>query len=104
MLTFKGCGAICLVDFEWELAKETNNLSKHGVDFSTVPMAFEDPQSLILPDGTHSGQEDRYYCIGHDGAGILTVRFTLRKGIIRMIGAGYWRKQRQFYEKTNHSI
>jgi hypothetical protein len=39
--------------------------------------------------------------VGADGRGILTVRFTLRGGNIRVIGAGYWRKQQQAYEKTN---
>jgi uncharacterized DUF497 family protein len=89
------------VAFEWDRAKETENAGKHGVDFSTVPAAFDDPRRLILPDASHSGNEKRFYCIGHDGAGILTVRFTLRAGNIRVIGAGYWRKQKQAYEKAN---
>jgi hypothetical protein len=33
---------------------------------------------------------------------VLTVRFTLRVGNIRVIGAGYWRKQKELYEKENH--
>ena len=88
--------------FEWDLAKEEANLEKHGVDFSTVPAAFDDPQRLMVEDAAHSASESRYYCIGHDGRGILTVRFTLREGNIRVIGAGYWRKQKEFYEKENH--
>lgn len=92
------------MDFEWSLEKEAGNLAKHGMDFSTVPQAFEYPKSLIVPDAAHSALEARYYCIGHDGVGILTVRFTMRKRIIRVIGAGYWRKQKQFYEKTNHTL
>lgn len=90
------------MSFEWDLAKEDANLEKHGVDFSTVPTAFDDPKRLIVPDAAHSGTERRFYCIGHDGRGILTVRFTLREGNIRVIGAGYWRKQKEAYEKANH--
>lgn len=87
--------------FEWDVAKEAANIGKHGVGFTTVPTAFEDPQRLIVPDAAHSAGEERFYCIGHDGTGILTLRFTLRKGNIRVIAAGYWRKQKQAYEKAN---
>ncbi len=65
-------------------------------------VAFDDPRRLIVPDASHSGDEPRYYCVGDDGHGILTVRFTIRGENIRVIGAGYWRKQQQTYEKTNH--
>lgn len=84
--------------FEWDSAKEASNLRKHGVDFSTVANAFEDPKLLIVPNAKHSSAESRFYAIGHDGRGVLTVRFTLRGGSIRVIGAGYWRKQRKNYE------
>lgn len=88
--------------FEWDAAKEAANLEKHGVDFSTVPEAFDDPRRLVVEDAAHSAFEPRFYCIGHDGRGILTVRFTLRDENIRVIGAGYWRKQKEVYEKENH--
>ena len=45
--------------------------------------------------------ETRWQLVGFDGVGILTVRFTLRRGWVRVIGAGYWRKQKQIYEKEN---
>jgi uncharacterized protein len=32
----------------------------------------------------------------------LTVRFTYREGVVRIIGAGYWRKGRRIYERENH--
>ena len=37
--------------------------------------------------------------MGRVGGRILTVRFTFREGIIRIIGAGYWRKERRVYEQ-----
>lgn len=88
--------------FEWDSSKEAANLKKHGVDFSTVPVAFDDSRRLVVEDVAHSASEPRYYCIGHDGRGILTVRFTLKEGNVRVIGAGYWRKQKEVYEKENH--
>ena len=56
---------------------------------------------VIALDTAHSSIEPRYFCFGRVGAGILTVRFTYRAGVIRIIGAGYWRKGRQIYEREN---
>ena len=39
--------------------------------------------------------EIRWQLVGFDGQGILTVRFTLRRGLIRLIGARYWSKQKK---------
>jgi hypothetical protein len=58
---------------------------------------------VIAEDVAHSADEARYYCFGRDrsGAGILTARFTMRSGRIRIIGAGYWRKGKRLYEQAN---
>lgn len=89
---------------EFDPVKEATNLAKHGVDFSTVPRVFEDPDRLIVPNLKHCPSEPRFYAIGDDGHGVLTVRFTIRGDALRVIGAGYWRKQKKAYEnqkKTN---
>ncbi len=39
--------------------------------------------------------------MGVVGEGILTVRFTYRGNVIRIYGAGYWRKERKIYEDQN---
>ena len=52
-------------------------------------------------DLKHSAVEERFYLMGWAGGGVMTVRFTLREGIIRILGAGYWRKGKAVYEKTN---
>ncbi len=74
---------------------------KHGVDFSTVPFAFDDPHRLFLRYPGLTLDEVRWQLVGFDGCGTLTVRFTLRGGTIRIIGAGYWRKQKEIYESQN---
>jgi len=89
------------VRLEFDPDKEAVNLAKHGVDFSTVRKVFEDPQRMIVPNRTHSSDEPRFYAVGHDGVGVLTVRFTLHGEAIRVIGAGYWRKQKKAYEDQN---
>lgn len=64
--------------------------------------AFADPRRVIAEDVSHSSADERrFYCFGRIGEGILTVRFTWRDGIIRIIGAGYWRRGKRIYEQQN---
>ena len=87
--------------FEWDPEKDLVNQVKHGVSFSEAQIAFADPDRVIAEDLSHSHSEKRYYCFGKAGEDILTVRFTYRHGLIRIIGAGYWRKGKQIYEREN---
>ena len=87
--------------YEWDKEKDTQNRKKHGVSFALAQRAFLDPHRIIAEDAEHSADEDRYYCIGRVGQGIMTVRFTYRKNIIRIYGAGYWRKGKKLYEEQN---
>ncbi len=88
-------------EFDWNEDKDIENQVKHGVSFSLAQRAFLDPRRVILKDLIHSRGEERYYCIGRVEDGILTVRFTYRETVIRIIGAGYWGKGRRTYEKQN---
>ena len=89
--------------FEWDEAKNLDNLREHRVSFFDAQHAFLDTKRVIAEDLNHSEEEQRYYCFGlnRDGTGILTVRFTYRNGHIRIFGAGYWRKGRKVYEQAN---
>ena len=87
--------------FEWDDAKNAVNVEKHGVAFADAQRAFLDPKRVILKDVGHSESEDRFFCIGRVGEGIMTVRFTYRTSKIRIFGAGYWRKGKQIYEARN---
>ena len=87
--------------FEWDEAKNEENQSKHGISFLTAQQAFLDPRRVIVEDITHSTEEDRYYCMGLVDEGVLTVRFTYRSNVIRIYGAGYWRKGKKIYEDKN---
>ena len=89
------------VRFEWDETKNRENRRKHGISFETAQYAFADPRRVIAEDLAHSRDEQRYYCFGQVGGGILTVRFTYRGQVIRIIGAGYWRKGKQIYEEVN---
>ncbi|MGH8455233.1 MAG: BrnT family toxin [Nevskiales bacterium] len=87
--------------FEWDPGKELENQRKHGVTFAFAQQAFLDPRRVIAEDLGHSQAEKRYYCFGRVGDSILTVRFTYRNRVIRIFGAGHWRKGKRIYEQEN---
>lgn len=89
------------VRFEWDAAKDRDNQGKHHVTFAMAQFVFADPRRVIALDTAHSSSEERYFCFGETGGGILTVRFTYRYGVIRIFGAGYWRKGKRIYEREN---
>ena len=87
--------------FEWDPAKDQENQEKHGVAFALAQLAFADPRRVFAKDHSHSSTEERYYCFGQVGDGVLTVRFTYRSDVIRIYGAGFWRRGRRVYEREN---
>jgi len=87
--------------FDWDDAKSLANQAKHGLSFSQAQYAFADPDRIIARDLDHSDEEERFYCFGRVGEGIATVRFTYRDEVIRIFGAGYWRKGKRIYEREN---
>ena len=87
--------------FEWDSEKDLINQDKHGVSFAKAQYAFADPDRVIAEDLNHCAGEERYYCFGKVGDVVMTVRFTYRHSIIRIFGAGYWRKGKRIYEREN---
>ena len=87
--------------FESDEAKDRVNRRKHGVSFDRAQYAFFDPNRIIAEDLSHSGSEQRFFCFGWVDGGVMTVRFTYRKGRIRIFGAGYWRKGKKIYEQQS---
>ncbi len=92
---------MALTKFEWDEKKNNENQKKHGVSFEIAQYAFADAKRIIAEDLSHSDKEKKYYCFGKVNDGIITVRFTFRKNIIRIYGAGYWRKGKKIYEDKN---
>ncbi len=87
--------------FDWDENKNTQNQEKHNVSFEQAQYAFADELRIIAEDLEHSQEEKRYFCFGNVDGEILTVRFTYRDNVIRIFGAGYWRKGKKTYEE-NH--
>jgi uncharacterized protein len=88
-------------DFEWDDDKNQENILKHGVSFREAQEAFKDDKRIIAEDLDHSAHEERWFCFGMVNNQIMTVRFTFRGNRIRIYGAGYWRKGKNFYEEKN---
>ncbi len=87
--------------FEWDARRDQENQKKHGVSFAKAQFAFADPKRVIAEDLSHRFREKRYYCFGWVDGGVLTVRFTYRSNVIRIFGAGYWRKGKRIYEQEH---
>ena len=88
--------------FDWDAQKDRANQKKHTVSFASAQHAFADPCRVIAEDRSHSTPgEKRFFCFGLAAGGVMTVRFTYRGNVIRIFGAGYWRKGKQVYEREN---
>ena len=83
-----------LLKFEWDEDKNKLNYKKHGIDFETAMLVFNDLQRIEI-------YEDRYNTIGmvHD---VLFVVYTERKENIRLISARLATKtERSIYYDTD---
>ena len=89
-------------DFIWNERKERTNILKHHINFYTAAKAFNDPHKKIFIDEKHSINEERYFCIAKVEGRVLTVHFTYRDKLIRIIGAGYWRQGKEYYENKEN--
>ena len=74
--------------FEWDSAKATENLSKHGVSFEEAATVFRDTLSQTGHDPDHSVGEERLVIFGVATNGrLLVVAHTERGDTIRIISA-----------------
>lgn len=86
---------------EWDEMKNQLNRKKHGIDFETAMLVFNDLQRIEIYDEEHSITEDRYNTIGlvED---VLFVVYTERKDNIRLISARVATpKERSIYYDEN---
>jgi len=75
------------MQFEWDKAKNIENIRKHEIDFADVPEMFDSPMLIELDDRFAYGEE-RWFGIGFLGNGTAVVIWTERQSdIIRIISA-----------------
>ncbi|WP_019677209.1 BrnT family toxin [Arsukibacterium perlucidum] len=53
-----------MIKFEWNIAKASSNLKKHGVSFSEAQSVFYDEFALQFFDAESSEAEDRFLMLG----------------------------------------
>jgi len=93
--TFSG-----FIGFEWNDGNSNKNRVKHNVLNGEGEEVFFNQPLIVLDDKKHSKKERRLAAFGvADSGRRLTVVFTLRKDMIRVISARDMnKKERMFYE------
>ena len=91
---------------EWDPAKNRGNKTKHGIDFETAQLVFDDPSFVSFIERVEDGEE-RWHAIGmiEDVLLIVAVHAYRVEGsdeVIRMISARRaTSRDRKLYEKAN---
>jgi uncharacterized DUF497 family protein len=65
------------MEFEWDEKKNTENIHKHGLDFTEAVNIFQNPLLMKL-DTRHDYTEERYIGIGTLNGRIIVIIYTKR--------------------------
>ena len=90
---------------EWDRAKNETNRTKHGIDFETAQLIFDDPFCITFVERVTDGEE-RWHAIGSiEKIILLVVVHTYREEnseqVIRIISARRATpKERRLYDQT----
>lgn len=79
-----------MIKFDWDPAKATANIKKHGVSFEEAKSAFYDELAIQFFDDDHSSDEERFLLLGMStGSRLLLVPHCERAAghTIRIISA-----------------
>nr|CAA6829384.1 MAG: Unknown protein [uncultured Thiotrichaceae bacterium] len=77
------------LSFEWDEAKASSNLNKHGVFFDEAKTVFLDDHARLISDPDHSEAEDRYILLGYSEKSrmLLVCHFYRDDEVVRLISA-----------------
>jgi uncharacterized protein len=80
-----------MIRFEWDEAKNRSNKKKHGIDFGTAQLIFDDPHCISFIERVSDGEE-RWHAIGSiENIIVIVVVHTYREEVsdevIRIISA-----------------
>ncbi len=91
-----------IVGFDWDEGNIHKNEDKHGLKWTTIEEIFFNEPLLIIEDFKHSLTECRCVALGkNDYDDLVTVIFTVRKNLIRVISARTMsKKERIIYERA----
>lgn len=87
--------------FEWDEQKRRSNIEKHGLDFITAAEIF-DGRPIVTVQST-SLEEERFLTVGNVNNRFMTVVWTWRGDVIRLISARSARDQevRQYHAQID---
>ena len=90
-----------IVGFQWDEGNVDKNRTMDNVENWGCEQIFFNAPLLVAGDPRHSAKEERWAAFGHtDDGRLLTVVFTKRRNLIRVISARDMnRKERGFYEE-----
>jgi uncharacterized DUF497 family protein len=91
------------LEFEWDEAKNLENLRKHDVEFGTAKLVFDDPLGITYRADSDEAEEERWITIGSAGGeSVFFVVHTWRDHAVRLISARTaTRGERREYEEAN---
>ena len=88
------------MEFEWDPAKNADNLAKHGIDFEDAIRIFDGPTLDYIDDRADYGEE-RIVAVGEVNGIEIVVVYTVRGDRLRIISAREATKhERENYRKT----
>ena len=75
-------------EFQWDEDNSSKNWARHGISQTEAEQVFVNRPVIVTGDVAHSGTEARYFAFGRtDGGRLLTVVFTVRGRLLRVISA-----------------
>ncbi len=95
-----------MIRFEWDEEKNSANQKKHGIDFETARLVFEDPLCVTFVERIKGGEE-RWHALGSiENLIVIVVVHTYRVDdsdeVIRIISARRaTRHERNLYAQAN---
>ncbi len=95
-----------MIRFEWYEVKNRSNQAKHGIDFETARLIFDDPHCITFVERVINGEE-RWHAMGSiEKIIVLLVVHTYREEasdeVIRIISARRaTRHERNLYAQAN---
>jgi hypothetical protein len=92
------------MEFEWDEAKNQQNIAKHGIDFADARRIFEKP-FVLRPDDRRDYGEKRLLAMGQLHDIVVVMAFTRREGRIRIISVRKAKKhERKIYQDKIPSL
>ena len=87
-----------MIEYEWDEDKRLSNLERHGLDFRSAYLVYENPDKLTLK--SRYSHEPRLVDIAEVEGRAVVLVYTFRSEAVRCISFRYAkRKERRIYDE-----